>query len=476
MAANFLHGVETIEVQQGPRPVQVVKSSVIALVGIAPSGVKNEPTLILSPRDAAQFGEKVPGFTIPQALDAIFQQGPATVIVVNTFDATTNTATETLETKTITNGKIKLAYAPIGTVNVFESNGTTPSDLVKDVDYTLDAFGNFTAISGEAAEGTVLKFTYKRLDSGTVTSAQIVGTINNSTGVYTGIKTFELIYSLFGFTPKVLIAPGFTTLSSVATELIAAAEKYRAFCLIDAPVGTTVSQAIAGRGPAGSIAGFNSSNKRAILCYPHVKVYDVATDSNINQPLSQFAAGVISFTDLNEGYWFSPSNHEIKGIVGVERYITAGINNPNSEANILNEKGIVTVFNAFGTGIRLWGNRSAAFPSSTLPNNFINVQRVADILHESIELAMLPFIDKPINLATIDSITETVNQFIRVLIGRGALIDGNCTFNKDKNPEVQLAAGQIVFDLTFMPPTPAERITFDSFIDISLLKALTATV
>lgn len=39
------------------------------------------------------------------------------------------------------------------------------------------------------------------------------------------------------------------------------------------------------------------------------------------------------------------------------------INDPNSEANLLNEAGIITVFNSYGTGIRLWGNRSAAFPS-----------------------------------------------------------------------------------------------------------------
>ena len=39
----------------------------------------------------------------------------------------------------------------------------------------------------------------------------------------------------------------------------------------------------------------------------------------------------------------------------------AAINDANSEANLLNEAGIITVFNSYGTGIRLWGNRSAAF-------------------------------------------------------------------------------------------------------------------
>lgn len=38
MAANYLHGIETIEVERGPRAIRVVKSAVIALVGTAPMG------------------------------------------------------------------------------------------------------------------------------------------------------------------------------------------------------------------------------------------------------------------------------------------------------------------------------------------------------------------------------------------------------------------------------------------------------
>jgi len=33
----------------------------------------------------------------------------------------------------------------------------------------------------------------------------------------------------------------------------------------------------------------------------------------------------------------------------------------------------------------------------------------------------------------------------------------------------ELAAGHVTFDLVFMGPTPAERITFKSYLDINLL-------
>ena len=64
MAANYLHGVETVEMLTGARPVSIVKSAVIGLVGIAPVGAKNALTLVQSSADAAQFGSQVPGFSI----------------------------------------------------------------------------------------------------------------------------------------------------------------------------------------------------------------------------------------------------------------------------------------------------------------------------------------------------------------------------------------------------------------------------
>lgn len=466
MAANYLHGVETIEMNTGARPVSVIKSSVIALVGLAPIGTKNEPILVLSPTDAAQFGQQLPGFTIPQALDAIFKQGPATVIIVNTFDSTTNTEQVTLESHTITGGKLKLSAAPIGAVTVFLTDGTTPFTGVSGVDYSIDAFGNFTALSAVAAEALVLKFTFKIFDSGTVTSAQIIGT--NTSGVRTGSKCLETVFNTFGFTPKILIAPVYIELVAVATEFIALAEKYRAITLIDAPVTTTVTQAIAGRGPASTI-NLKTSSYRAYLLCPHLKVYDADSDLNINAPYSQFMAGVMANVDLNEGYWVSPSNHEILGIVGTEYIVTASVNDANTEANLLNEKGITTTFTGYGTGTRTWGNRSAAFPTNTDPKNFIPIRRIADIVHESLEQAMLPFIDKPINQATADAIRDTGNGFFRTLIGRGAVTAGSkCVYSADNTAE-ELAAGHVIFDLVFMGPTPAERITFKSYLDVNLL-------
>src|SRR5260221_8231921 len=95
MPASFLHGVEVIEVPNGPVPVTVVKSAVIGLVGTAPvwalgslAGVPapNTPTLVSSAIDAANFGPLMRGYSIPYALAAIQAQGAGQAIVVNVFD------------------------------------------------------------------------------------------------------------------------------------------------------------------------------------------------------------------------------------------------------------------------------------------------------------------------------------------------------------------------------------------------------
>lgn len=409
MPASYLHGVETIEIEKGARTIRTVKTAVVGLVGTAPIQnvddeykTINEPVLISSDVDAVKyFGNATDGFTIPQALDAIFDQGAGVVLVVNVFDP---------------------------------EKHNSVSD---------------------------------------VTKADIIGSVDANTGKRTGMQAFKDCYSLFGFFPKTIIAPVYCEDKAVVSEIQVICDKIRAIGIVDAPVGTTVQDAIKGRGPQGTI-NFNTSSDRIVLCYPHLKVYDANSDSNVLEPYSQRLAGVIAAKDVDKGYHWSPSNTEIKGIIGVEKQLTSMINDPTSEVNTLNESGIVTVFNSYGTGYKTWGNRSAAYPTSTNVTNFINIRRTADILHESVEYSMLQFIDYPIDNGLIESITESVNSFIRTLIGRRALIDGKCSYNADKNPVTEIANGHILFDIEFMPPVPAERITFESFIDIELLKSLGA--
>lgn len=476
MATNFLHGVETIEVQEGTRTVQEVKTAVIGLVGISPIGPVNTPILVKNDVDAAQFGKELPGFDIPQSLSHIFAQGAGTVIVVNVFDAVGHTTAVVDEVKVVTNGKLKLASAPIGAV-VIKDNAGEVVDFVINEDYTLDEFGNFKVIAGAIANGTTLKFSYKKLNAAAVLAADIIGTVDVN-GDRTGIKAFDLSFNLFGFRPKILIAPGRSATKEIATELESAAERLRGVALIDSTFGDNVQTAITSRGDA--TKSFGTSSKRVIPVYPFLKAYDVNldtgeadADTNANFPHSPFLAGIIAWTDNNFGYWYSPSNKNYRGVTGVERPISANLNDPQTDANALNEAGILTVFNSYGTGYRSWGNYNASFPTNGQTDNFISVLRTFDMVHESLEVSALEFSDRPITQALIDDIRQSGNNFCKTLIGRGALTEGSrVVYNKADNPVQDLAAGKVKFRIIKDAPSPAQRITYLSTIDITLKAAL----
>ncbi|WP_181005139.1 phage tail sheath family protein, partial [Pseudomonas putida] len=251
-----------------------------------------------------------------------------------------------------------------------------------------------------------------------------------------------------------------STLNAVSVELIAAAEKMGAVAYIDAPIGVTVQQVIAGRGPAGTI-NFNTSSDRVRLCYPHVQVYD-ETDGSRLQPLSIRAAGLRAKVDDDNGYWWSSSNKELLGVIGLERQLTARIDDASSEVNLLNENGITTVFNSFGTGLRLWGNRTAAWPTVTHMRNFENVRRTKDVIDESIRYSSLQFVDMPITDALIDSIVESVNMFLRKLVGDQALIGAECWYDASRNPQTELELGHLLFNYKLTVPLPFERGTFET--------------
>ncbi len=502
MPASFLHGVEVIEVPNGPVPVTVVKSVVIGLVGTAPSWAvespsvavaPNTPALVSSARDAANFGPIVQGYSIPYALAAIQAQGAGQAIVVNVFNPAVHfTAIAATAFTFNAQGAINLGH--MGVSNVVVTSNPAGTTYVAGTDYTLDAVNGAVTIvpsgsGGHITAGASVLIAFNYADPSKVAAADIIGAVTG--GVYTGMQAFQTTYGTMGFFPKILIAPGYSQAAAVATELDAMANTIRAMALVDSPPSTAVATAIANRGAVGN--AFASSSNRTILCYPQETFYDtgivptgvtlnssgapVPSQFNANSvgPYSPWVAGAIAAKDLALGYWWSPSNTQVDGMLGPDVTLYASILDASSDTNNLNAAGIVTVFNAFGTGLRVWGNRSAEYPASAAADNFISVRRTMDVIEESLELAMLQFIDQPISNSLIDAILASANAFIRSLIQRGALVAGAASFDPAENPYSQISAGQLVFDIDVMPPPPAERISFEAFIDVTLLQQLGQT-
>ena len=376
----------------------------------------------------------------------------------------------------------------MGVWNVVVKNSGGSTTYINGTDYTLDPInGIVTQKSGGAiTTGEALSVSFSYADPSKVQDSDVVGTVTGT--MYTGIQALCTTYGTMGFFPKILIAPGYSQDPATAAALLSTAETVRAVALIDSPPSISPATAIANRGVAGNV--FDTSSDRALLCYPQEKFSDlglIPTGVTLNSagtpvqnaanatavgPYSQWVAGTIAAKDLAQGYWWSPSNTQMTGPLGPDVTLYASVLDAASDVNNLNAQGIVTVFNAFGTGLHVWGNRSVAYPTVTTPNNFISVRRTMDVIEESVELAMLQFIDQPISNALISAILSSVNAFIRSLIGRGALVAGSASYNPAENPSNQVAAGQLVFDIDVMPPPPAERLTFNVYIDSTLLSGL----
>jgi hypothetical protein len=318
MTTTFLHGVEVLQIDTGARPIQTVRSSVIGLIGTAPDADAaafplNTPVLVARRGEMAGLGE---AGTLQPALDLIYDQAGAVVVVVRVAQESTETA-------------------------------------------TID---------------------------------RIVGGINGTTGAYEGVHAFLAAESLVGFSPRLLIAPGFTHqrtsdgILSIAVQTQGAgyttappvtapggavvravlgtganAGKVVSFVIDDPGKGVGANptitigappaggvQAVAGTVQRGTVRsevlaemlgiaerlqahiiadGPNTTDAAAIQLnsdFGSRRIYVVdpwVLRSGVSIPASSAIAGLINKIDNELGFWWSPSNHEINGIQGTARAI-----------------------------------------------------------------------------------------------------------------------------------------------------------
>ncbi|KAF0676731.1 phage tail sheath subtilisin-like domain-containing protein [Profundibacterium mesophilum] len=305
----------------------------------------------------------------------------------------------------------------------------------------------FDAIYAQGA-GTVVMVRVEEGLTAAETLAAVAGTAADQTGVYALLKAQPLL----DLTPRILVAPGFSATapgdlaSPVTTNLIAAAERLRAVVIADGP-NTTETDAKTDRGLWGS--------DRLYLVDPAVQVFDTATAAFVSRPASAYVAGLIARSDVERGYWWSPSNQVINGISGTDRPVSFSLGADDSEANRMNEAEVATIIRR--SGFRLWGNRGAGIDAQWA---FLSVRRTADILYDSIEQAHLWALDRPLSAQLVLDIRDSVQAFGQGLVSIGALLGFRCYLDPELNTEAALKAGKLYLDFDFEPPAPLEHLTF----------------
>ena len=277
--------------------------------------------------------------------------------------------------------------------------------------------------------------------------ANIIGGVDDA-GQYQGAQALLACHAVLGVTPRILIAPGFTHEAAVVNALTSVAQRLRAMVIADGP-NQTDEAVITYR------QQFDSA--RVLIVDPEVRVYDSVVASETDIPTSSLVAGVMARVDHERGFWCSPSNQVLHGVLGTTRPIDFALGDPTSRANRLNEAAIATIIHL--NGYRLWGQRTC---SSDPKWAFVSVRRTADMIHESLLQAHHWAIDRNLSKTYIDEVKANIHAYLRHLKALGAIIDGDCWADPAMNTPDQLAQGHVYFDFDFTSPYPAEHITFRS--------------
>lgn len=235
----------------------------------------------------------------------------------------------------------------------------------------------------------------------------------------------------------------------IVAELLGPADRLRSIIVADGP-NSTDEDAVTYREDWGS--------KRVYVVDPQVLVWDTQLDSAVSRPASGRVCGMISRMDREKGFWWSPSNQEMYGVIGTARPIDFNISDPNSQANYLNENEVATIVRH--EGFRLWGNRT----TSTDPLwAFLAVRRTADMIYESIEASFLWAVDRPLTQNNILEIAESVNAYLRHLKAVGAIIGGQAWLDPELNTAAELQAGKLRVSFDIEPPAPLEHLIFHAY-------------
>lgn len=330
---------------------------------------------------------------------------------------------------------------------------------------------HFTDCTGELVEA--LEDIYSQMPTYVV-----VAPIKAATDFESGIKLLEKAPAKLNKDPKILVAPGLAKDKDSVDKLVALAKKLKAVALVDLEV--TQPNGKASTPPDNTTEPNTSTPKEAAkqltqsdrlyLLYPKIKI----KRDNVEKirPASPFVAGILAKSDIERGFWFSPSNYKVSGIIGLENEIDFTFGDTECLANQLNSNNITTFI--WQGGYRLWGNRSYITEGPEKNFEFLSVRRTADILNTTLQKHHLWAIDQAITKNLKDTIVDSVNTYMRALKLQGAIINGKCWADSEKNTKESLADGQLYINFDFTAPYPAERITFQSFLTKEYLSEVLA--
>ena len=479
MAYN--HGVKISEVPTSILPPVEVSAGIPFIVGTAPINMTdpsnvNKPILCYNYAEAvAAFGYVPPKtdvacglkkyeYTISEFIQSQFALfGVAPVIVVNVLDPTKHKKSAdalgvTLDVKT---GSVTVEETGILLDSVsLSGDGVAYS---KDVDYVLafDDDGNLviTSMTDEdggflCQTGVSLTFSADKLDPTLVTDEDIVGGVS-ADGSKRGLELINECFPRFRLVPGIVLAPGYSGDATVAAVMAAKCaninEVFRAICLIDVPTSVVTQY--------GDVAVWKNTNNvvdpSQVACWPMLALDDVVYHQS-----TQLAALIGQVDGNNDDVpYVSPSNKRYQmtsAVIEDGTEVWLGLEN----AAYLNGQGVVTAIN-FSGGWVCWGNRTAAYPSTTdVKDSFISIRRMFCWVGNTFVLTYWQRLDYPLNKRQIDTVITSAGVWLNGLTARQYILGGRIVFLGTENSTIDLMEGISRFHVFFTPPSPNREIEF----------------
>ncbi|MBH1551849.1 phage tail sheath subtilisin-like domain-containing protein [Stenotrophomonas maltophilia] len=277
------------------------------------------------------------------------------------------------------------------------------------------------------------------------TTANVIGKKDGAT--FTGMQALLVAEAQVGVRPRILGAPGLDT-QPVSAALAVIAKKLRAMAYVSCAASASVSEAIAYRE--------QFSQRELMLIYPDFVAFNTADAITSMAFATARALGLRAMIDEQQGWHKSISNVAVAGVTGISRDVHWDLQDPATDAGLLNAADITTLINS--NGYKFWGSRTC---SDDPLFAFETATRTAQILADTIAEAQMVYIDKPEHPSLIRDMLESINAKFRELVNAGYVLGASAWYDEAANEPNQLKAGRVTIDYDYTPVPPLENLVLN---------------
>lgn len=274
-------------------------------------------------------------------------------------------------------------------------------------------------------------------------NGKVIGTAIGSQ--YTGMQALLAAKAKLGVQPRILGAPGLDT-QAVVTAMVAVAQQLRAFVYAEG-YGEDVSEVMDYRQ--------NFDARELMLIWPRVKVATPGTGVVVDASPVAYAMGLRARIDAEQGWHKTLSNVPMNGVLGISKDVFWDLQNPDTDAGLLNGAGITTLIR--NQGFRFWGSRTCATDELFA---FESATRTAQILADTMAEGHFWAVDKPMHPSLVKDILEGINAKFRELKTLGYVLGASAWYDEEINEAATLKNGKLTLDYDYTPVPPLEDLTF----------------